>query len=290
MITVWYPTPPTPGSLPAPYLEPQLAPSLAGLYGVSQSVLTGLRSHAATGWPASHEAPFPVVLYSHGFKVHRRDNTAICVALASHGYFVVALDHADCLATVFPDGRVLTTTASGFSDALFQNSVADLRLVLEALTQMNRDEPFYRNHLDLQQVGTMGWSYGGGVAAELARTDARVKATVLLDAYLQSAQDVTSLGIQKPFLGQYNAASVFRTPFDQATQNAYWMNIRYTVHQHFADWRAWLSSPADSGRRAAVAMSGCIVAFFDKYLKARDDHLLDNPTNAYPELINFVRK
>ena len=81
------------------------------------------------------------------------------------------------------------------------------------------------------------------------------------------------------------ATSVWNIEQDEVEEHGGWRG-----HQHFADWRAWLSSPADSGRRAAVAMSGCIVAFFDKYLKARDDHLLDNPTNAYPELINFVRK
>jgi pimeloyl-ACP methyl ester carboxylesterase len=136
----------------------------------------------------------------------------------------------------------------------------------------------------------MGWSYGGGVAAEVCRTDDRVKAVVLLDAYLQNASDVAWLGIQKPFLGMYNASTVFTTPFDRATRDAYWMNIRNTEHQHFADWRAWISAPTDAGRRAAVAMNGCLVSFFDKYLKNHDDHLLDDPATVYPEVIHFVKK
>ena len=291
MITLWYPAPPMPGILPAAYIEPKLAPALAGLYGTSQSVLAGFCSHARAGTSAaSIEAPYPVVLYSHGFRVSRHDNTAKCVELASHGYVVVAADHADCLATVFPDGRMLTTTISSLSAALFESNVADLRFVLETLTQLNRDDPRFRGVLDMQRVGTMGWSYGGGVAAEICRTDNRVKATVLLDAYLQNAHDVAWLGIQKPFLGMYNAASAFTTLFDLATRDAVWMNIKNTEHQHFADWRAWISSPADSGRRAGVAMNGCIVSFFDKHLKNRDDHLLDDPARVYPEIIRFARK
>ncbi|HXJ60123.1 MAG TPA: hypothetical protein VNU68_26045 [Verrucomicrobiae bacterium] len=291
MVTVWYPALPLPGSLPGPYLESKLAPSLAGLYGVSQTVLAGLRSYARAAAPVdTSAAPYPVVLYSHGFRVGRRDNTDKCEELASHGYVVVAVDHADCLATVFPDGRLLSTTISSFSDALFQSNVEDLRFVLEALTRWNGDDPILRGLLDLQRMGTMGWSYGGGVAAEIGRTDARVKAVVLLDAYLQNAHDVAWLGIQKPFLGIYNATSAFRTPFDQATQDAYWMNISNTIHQHFADWRGWLASPTDAGRRAAVAMNACMISFFDKYLKDQDDHLLDGPTSTYPEVINFGRK
>jgi predicted dienelactone hydrolase len=116
MITLWYPARPQAGLLPARYIEPQLVPSLASLYGISQSVLARFCSSADAAAPvASEEAPYPVVLYSHGFRVGRSDNTAKCVELASHGYVVVAVDHADCLATVFPDGRLLTTAISSFS-------------------------------------------------------------------------------------------------------------------------------------------------------------------------------
>ena len=211
--------------------------------------------------------------------------------LASHGYVVVAIDHADCAATVFPDGRRLTSVISGLSRALFTNDVVDVQFVLATLTQMNRDDPVFANTMDLQHVGTIGWSYGGGVAAEVCRTDDRVRATVLLDAYLQNALGVIGYGVQKPFLGMYSVAEGgTMAPFLDATRDAYWMQIRGTQHQHFADWLAWISTPTPSGRKAAVAMNACLRSFFDKYLKGEDDHLLDAPGATYPEVVNFQKK
>ena len=292
MITVWFPAAPTPGTLPAPYLEYKLGPPLASLYGVSQSVLSNFYSHCSSMVPvATNQAPYPVVIYSHGFRVDRRDNTAKLEELASHGYVVVSIDHADCLATVFPDGRLLATTITSLSTALFTNDVVDVEFLLGALTQMNQIDPVFRNTMDLHRVGTMGWSYGGGVAAEICRTDDRVLAAVLLDAYLQNADNVIRLGLQKPFLGMYSiGGGGTQAPFYLATNDAYWMQIAGTQHQHFADWLACISAPTDAGRRAAVAMNACLVSFFDKYLKTEDDHLLDDPAKVYPEVINFTKK
>jgi dienelactone hydrolase len=290
MITLWYPAPAQPGR-PAAYLEPKMANSFGVLYGISSVVMRAFCCPTyETMEVATNEAPYPVVLYSHGFRVGRQDNTAKCEELASHGYVVVAVDHADCLATVFPDGRLLTTQITDLSAALFTNDVADIEFVLTALTQMNQTNPLFQGTFDLENVGTMGWSYGGGVAAQVSRIDDRVRATVLLEAYLQNAHDVAWLGLPKPFLGMYNATSAFTTPFDQATHDAYWMRLAATQHQHFADWLAWLYAPTQAGRNASLAMNACLVSFFDKYLKGKDNHLLDNPAATYPEVIDFASK
>jgi pimeloyl-ACP methyl ester carboxylesterase len=292
MISLWFPAPPTLRALPSPYMEYQLAPKLAALYGPGPSVLSNLYSHCSGAISvATNEAPYPVVIYSHGFGVHRRDNTAKFQDLASHGYVVVSIDHADCLATVFPDGRVLSSPISTLSSALFTNDVRDVEFVLDALARMNESDPAFAHTLDLQRVGTMGWSFGGGVAAEICRTNDRVLATVLLDAYMQDADQVIRLGLEKPFLGIYSVSGGgTQVPFYLATHDAYWMQIKGTQHQHFADWLAWVSSPTTSGRSGAMAMNACLVSFFDKYLKALDDHLLDNPSAVYPEVINFAKK
>ena len=237
------------------------------------------------------EAPYPVIIHSHGFKVGRRDNKGKCEELASHGYVVVSIDHADCLATVFPNGQLLSATLTSFSANLFTNDVLDVRFALQRLTELNQNDPLFSNTLDLNRVGTMGWSYGGGVAAEVCRTDDRVLASVLLDAYLQNAENVIRLGLQKPFLGMYSVSGGgTQAPFYLATHDAYWMQISGTRHQHFADWLAWIGSPTSSGRQAAIAMHACVLSFFEKYLKGIDSHLLDNPTNVYPQVINFARK
>src|SRR5262249_27611810 len=151
---------------------------------------------------------------------------------------------------------------------LFTNDLQDIRFLLEVLARMNQDDTWFKGTLDLQRVGTMGWSYGGGVAGEICRTDDRVVAAVFLEAYLQNAHDLTWNGLHKPFLSIYSVATQgLKTLFDEASQDAYWMRIQGTEHQHFADWLAWIHSPSEASRRAAQAMNACMVSFFNRYLK-----------------------
>ncbi|MCP5098510.1 MAG: acetylhydrolase, partial [Chloroflexi bacterium] len=57
---------------------------------------------------ASAQAPFPVIVFSHGLTGLRMQNTAMVRELVSHGYVVIAPDHTYGNAlSVFPDGRVI---------------------------------------------------------------------------------------------------------------------------------------------------------------------------------------
>jgi hypothetical protein len=64
----------------------------------------------------------------------------------------------------------------------------------------------------------------------------------------------------------------------------------FASHRTFADWAAWLSSPNETSRRAAVAMNACIVSFFKKHLTGIDDNLLDASASRYPGVLGFSRK
>ena len=48
-------------------------------------------------------AHFPIVLYSPGGDLHRRDNTDKAEELASHGYIVVGIDAPETPLSVFPE-------------------------------------------------------------------------------------------------------------------------------------------------------------------------------------------
>jgi dienelactone hydrolase len=292
MISLWYPSLPQPGIFPSPYVEPQLAPRLASLYGITQSILSSFYSHSFSNVSvATNATPYPVIIYSHGFNVSRRDNTAMFQELASHGYIVVSIDHADCLATVFPDGRVLVSTISSLSPSLFANDINDVRFVIGELNRMNEEDSVFKGSLDMKRIGTMGWSYGGGVAGEICRTEERVKAAVLLEAYLQNADALIGAGLAKPFLSMYQAASGGdKILFNKAIRDSYWLTIKNTAHQNFSDWLSWVNSPSDDGRKAAFTMNSCMVSFFNKYLKDADDHVLDDPVHIFPQISAFATK
>jgi hypothetical protein len=99
-------------------------------------------------------------------------------------------------------------------------------------------------------------------------------------------------GMRLPLLGMYqedlSLAPLFDQAISNATQDTYFSLMQVTSHFAFKDLTE-SSLATDSVRRGAAAMRACVLSFFNKYLKGQDDHLLDNPTNQFPVLFNYVR-
>jgi len=197
MMSVWYPAPRVAGVLPAAYFDKPIAErcdfwtSVFVAMGCSfTNVAPHLFSYAAPEMPvAANGDPFPVILYSHGGTLLRADNIHKAQELASHGFIVVAPDHLDTLMSVFPDG---TTVFGGITPNqilsnpgfYFESRLRDVDVVLQELERLNQTDPLLSGTMDLANIGALGWSLGGGTSAETCRTNAQVKAAVLLDAFL----------------------------------------------------------------------------------------------------------
>lgn len=306
MVTIWYPADPVPGILPGTYIDAQLAAPLAEPHvwssGDVASRLAGFSAFSLSNVPVAFAgSPYPVVIYSHGYTFHRQENSERLEELASHGFVVVAMDHIDCRTTVYPDG---TAVRGNFIDpppnaevnTAVAGRLADDRFVLEALAQLNASDALLAGRLDLNRLGAMGWSLGNSDLGELAQTDDRFKGIVMLDGYLQGAPGLLDQLLQRgwrlPLLAMYQEDLSLSPLFDQAissaTQDAYFSLLHITSHFAFKDLTE-ASLANDAVRRGAAAMRACMLSFFNKYLKGQDDHLLDNPTNAFPVLFNFVR-
>jgi dienelactone hydrolase len=292
MVSIWYPAVQEPGRLPSPLTERQLAQD-PGVVGSFTDRIPYFVGHALPDAQcAPNQTPYPIVLFSPGWWVMRSGMAEQSEDLASHGYIVAALDHFDVMGSVFPDGTYLKgdTTDAGRSVAGFQDRVKDLRFVLEELVRCNDADPTFRKRLDLTKVATIGMSWGGGVAGEFGRIDDRVRAVVLLDAYLQHAGDLVRAGLRKPFLGMYSTEAGGDTGlFNKATRDAIWFKISSTGHANFHDWY-WWSYPDDieAGREAARTRNAYTVWFLNKYLKGSTDPM---PSLAeYPRVINFKQK
>ena len=85
--------------------------------------------------------------------------------------------------------------------------------------------------------------------------------------------------------------------------NAYWVKLKSTVHGSFSDWNLILDSgtlqgtfgTAVSGQflppaRVSHIVRAYVLSFFNKFLRGEDDHLLDGPSPAYPEVEQFMKK
>jgi dienelactone hydrolase len=305
MITIWYPAEPAPGALPGAYIHPQLAVPLAEPHvGSSGDVASRLAGFYAFSRPDGSVAlagsPYPVVIYSHGYTFHRQDNSEKLEELASHGFVAVAMDHIDCRTTVYPNGtavRGVFTDSPSEADLVtaVAGRLTDDTFVLGALALLNVSDPLLAGRLDLNRLGAMGWSLGNSDLGELAQTDARFKGIVMLEGYLQGApgllDQLLQQGLRLPLLGLYqedlSLAPLFDQAISNATQDTYFSLMHVTSHFAFKDLTE-ASLATDSVRRGAAAMRACMLSFFNKYLKGQDDHLLDNPTNQFPVLFNFV--
>jgi predicted dienelactone hydrolase len=297
MITLWYPARLRAGDRPARLFDPPLAQDAAiwRNYGFTtlETVMPDLVGHARLTPELVRMNPLsPVVIVCPGYTDIRGDHAAKMELLASHGYIGVAIDHAHAYATVFPDGRMLKSGATSSQlNSFFPSDLQDVQFVLEELTRMNEADPIFQRSMDLERVATMGGSFGGGVAGEIARIDARVKASVHLDAYYQAATTLLQAGMGKPLLYTYSTqAGGLQTLYNRATQDAYSLQIAGTRHGDFGDNGAWIDKGDEAGRRIGLALNACMLSFLDKYLKGQDDHLLDNPSARYPEVLKFLKK
>jgi predicted dienelactone hydrolase len=192
MGTLWYPAePPKVGSLPATSSERAVAGdrNLYTFWGWSSqwtNVVPQLVAYSMPEAPlASGQDRFPLILYSHGWTCDRRLNSQNAEELASHGYIVAAVDHEDCHATAYPDDRGTRFMPPGSvstSSVLVSSRLKDIQVLLEELGRMDTSDPLLAGRLDLGRIGMIGFSYGGGTAAETCRRDSRVKCVALLDA------------------------------------------------------------------------------------------------------------
>ena len=308
MTTFWYPTVPQAGVLPAKYLDLQLA----NAYGIGPQI-AALFSHSLSNAPlATNLAEYPVILYSPGTSGHRRESTANVEELASWGYVVVGLDTSDSYLSVFPDGRVVYGGSTGSDQARLQ----DMQFVLGQLAILNAGDPRLSERLDLDRIGAMGWSWGGAITEDLCLSDPRCKAAVGFEpGNWVAATNLLTQPLNVPYLFLRGDVGPDPDPqwtpdgyaderleaFDEQNTNAYYVKLVSTVHGSLVDdvliydpaviasaYGTPMSGQFLAPARASQIVRAYLLSFFNKFLKGEDDHLLEGPSPAYPEVIQFL--
>jgi len=216
MITVYYPAAPPAGASPAPYTTGPIRAA----FGTPDFFQDTVRAHTFVDVPLPTDgARYPVIIFSPGMGFLPIKYAPTLEDLASHGYVVVSLSHPySTAATVFPDGRVVTSTIEAGSRALSEATakatsdagfdpvvnrigsvwVADVRFVLDQLEQFNFSDTLLANRLDLTHVGVFGHSFGGGAAVEAMYEDDRFDAAINLDGTLFG--EVATKGVARPLM------------------------------------------------------------------------------------------
>jgi predicted dienelactone hydrolase len=152
--------------------SPASAPSVPGPFAVRTHTfeardLARDRLFPCDIWCPDEPGARPLVLFSHHSRGNRRSATYLTAHLASHGYFVAALDHSEVVA---PE---LAGNAQGF----IANRVPDAHFLLDyllagAIPCSARPDP--------DRIAIVGHSIGGWTALALPETDTRIRAVVAL--------------------------------------------------------------------------------------------------------------
>ncbi|GGR25353.1 esterase [Streptomyces netropsis] len=203
--------------------------------------------------------------------------------------------------------------------------VDDTRFVLDTLGNAKRRAslpPGLSNAMDLRRVGMAGHSAGGFTAVQTMHDDRRIRAGIDMDGTLEfpgpggSGSELGTVardGLDRPFLLMGTESPDSGDHSRQPSWAALWKNstgwrgdvtLRGSRHGSLTDASSLLPSLAAQGavppetvrdqlgtvrpERAVAATRAYVAAFFDRFLKGRDDHLLDGPSDRFPEM-RFAR-
>ncbi len=319
MVQVWYPATEADRFPSAPYLPPLAAAHFLAAHGLpAGTALPRTIGHVGAPVDRRH-GPHPVLLYSPGGGTDGSLDTGLVEDLASHGYVVITMDDTNESPEVeFPGGRlVVGTFVPDTIEKVLEGQqirAADARFVLDKLSVLNRGGNPDAEHarlpkgvagsLDLSRVGMFGWSLGGAASAQTMHDDARIKAAVNLDGTFWGP--LVEQGVNRPFLlmtgsehTEQNDPSLasFLTASTGPKLHLALANSQHLTFSDGEELEVELASAlgltpdqvaADLGtidpKTAVTDERVYLRAFFDKYLRNRNDHLLDGPSPRFPDV------
>ncbi|MGF9697210.1 alpha/beta hydrolase family protein [Paenibacillus sp. MABNR03] len=320
MVQIWYPTDPDAKGTTAPYVNDP-AVYAAAFNEVLQlpkllfSSLDQVKTHAIQEASLSDaEAQYPVILFSHGLHGYENQNTFQVEQLVSQGYIVVGINHTySSLVSAFPDGRVAQFESEGkegfeqlqfsYMDKLNETWVKDAQFVLDEVEKLAAGDPNGRftGHMDLDNIGMFGHSFGGATTVQMLMDDPRVKAGMNMDGVLFGEKRIPAEGVGKPFLmmsadttvagtsvmsdEEIAAMGTTRPEAEKYYEEVYaryepvtaggnfWMELSNTKHLSFSD--LYLISPilewsqGVDARGAQQLINDTTIDFFNHYLKGQ---------------------
>ena len=172
---------------------------------------------------------YPLILHAHGVAAYSSVSLSQITHLAEKGYVVMAANH--------PGSYLRDVFDSKFASALRADVAGDAKLILEELRQSREDSPLmeFRKGLDLDSIGLIGHSLGGGIGALV--NEQGVKAFMALASPL-----VPKIKADIPFMAlaggndrMFSAQRVFDSFEEMPVAEKYFVELRKFGHISFTD-------------------------------------------------------
>ncbi len=322
MIQVWYPAEVNETDERAPWMANAdiFAPAIAAYIELPSFFLDHLSLVKIPAFKdakiAEDGAPFPVILFSHGWNGFNAQNTGQALELASRGYVVIGIQHTyGAVVTVFDDGTIAPNNPNALpADAndpnyevvarkLVDQWAGDMAHTLDVLSMMVIDvRGRYWGRLDLNRVGVYGHSTGGGAAIQFCGTDPRCTAVLGMDPFMRPVSaEVIENGISQPSFFMFSQGwadltdsknnQLFNQFHPNTSGNLGVISIDGTKHFDFSDLpllspiapQLGLKGPLN-GRRVTEIVNAYLIDFFDLTLSDKPSALFDSGFTDFSEV------
>ncbi|HUU05839.1 MAG TPA: hypothetical protein VMZ49_08190 [Patescibacteria group bacterium] len=294
-----------------------------------------VKTHSIPNAPLSQVEPvFPVLVFNHGSLGLPSLHSALMEDLASQGYIVFSIGHADYIPFfILPGGRIKAfdphseeieskmrentdpqvremfsrlalSREPGEQTSLYRRFLAknprnqeslrrwagEIAFVIGQLEKLNVEGSIFSKRMNLDQLGVFGVSFGGAAAVQACINDERVKAAINIDC--PQFGDLLDHELRQPVM--FMDSEQYRDKNDlflKINKNpVYDVLVHGTTHQNFSDicfWGAFFKMQMlgkINAARCQRIQNVYVLAFFEKYLRGRDNRLLAGPSPAYPEV------
>ncbi|MBI5935915.1 MAG: hypothetical protein HY867_19590 [Chloroflexi bacterium] len=321
MIQVWYPAAPRKDDVRAPWVNnaDAFARTIAVYFNFPEFFLNHLtlaKSPAHQDAPVDVSAqPYPVIVFSHGWNGFAAQSTAQMVELASHGFFVISMQHTyGAMVTIFPDGEVAPNNPDAlpeeipdpsYTDAarlLVNQWSGDIAFALDFAAAQSDDASSPFLGADLTRIGLFGHSTGGGAVIQFCGVDSRCLVGMAEDPFMTPvSQEVQERGLSQSFLFMFSQEwrditdsknnRLFNAFLPKVANSIGVTRIVGTRHYDFTDLpllsplapQLKLKGPIN-GARVVEILNDYLVAFFEQELYGIPSPLPFDNSDDYPEL------
>lgn len=304
-VQIWFPFEKTNETERAPWLLDQEVTSQAlsrdfGFPGFLLNQTQYVMSNSYLDADFTEEKTYPIVILSHGWSGTKYLHSDLGEMFASEGFIAVSIEHTyGSVASVIDNDVIFkqNDALTAFKDddlglesntRLMMTYGLDVIATIDYLEALNQDsDDIFYGHLDLDHIGAVGHSTGGGGVIYASIMDQRIKAIIGLDAWVEPIQDIletSSLNVPSLFLrseaweiGPNN--DVLLPMIEASNQETSLYRILGTTHYDFAMVYMYTSLAKPIGFSGTIETHTMMDVMFSSHLSYFNEHLKSTPND-----------